>query len=43
MGYLSNPLDEEARNILMSITPFGEYKCLTLPMGVMPVSDIFQA
>ena len=43
MGYPSIPLDEEARNILTIITPFGAYECLTLPMGVMPASDIFQA
>jgi hypothetical protein len=43
MGYPSIPLDEEARSILTIITPFGAYKCLTLPMGVMPASDIFQA
>jgi hypothetical protein len=23
--------------------PFGAYECLTLPMGVMPASDLFQA
>ena len=22
--------------------PFGAYECLTLPMGVMPASDLFQ-
>jgi hypothetical protein len=43
MGYPSIPLDEEAQNILTIITPFGAYECLTLPMGVMPASDIFQA
>ena len=43
MGYPSIPLDEELQNILTIITPFGAYECLTLPMGVMPASDIFQA
>jgi hypothetical protein len=43
MGYPSIPLDKEAQNILTIITPFGAYQCLTLPMGVMPASDIFQA
>jgi len=43
MGYPSIPLDEETRSILTIITPFGAYECLTLPMGVMPASDIFQA
>jgi len=43
MGHPSIPLDEETRSILTIITPFGAYECLTLPMGVMPASDIFQA
>ena len=43
MGYPSIHLDEAARKILTIITPFGAYECLTLPMGVMPASDIFQA
>ncbi len=43
MGYPSIPLDEEARRILTIITPFGAYEWLTLPMGVMPALDIFQA
>ena len=43
MGYPSIPLDKETRSILTIITPFGAYECFTLPMGVMPASDIFQA
>ena len=43
MGYPSIPLNDKAKSILTIITPFGAYECLTLPMGVMPASDIFQA
>ncbi len=43
MGYTSIPLNDEARKILTIIMPFGAYECLTLPMGVMPASDLFQA
>jgi hypothetical protein len=43
MGYPSIPLDKAAKKILTVIVPFGSYECLTLPMGVMPASDIFQA
>ena len=43
MGYPSIPLNDEARKILTIIMPFGAYECLTLPMGVMPASDLFQA
>ena len=42
MGYPSILLNDKAKSIL-TITPFGAYECLTLPMGVMPASDIFQA
>jgi hypothetical protein len=28
---------------LTTVMPFGAYECLTLPMGVMPASDLFQA
>ena len=43
MGYLSIPLNDEARKILTIIMPFGAFECLTLPMGVMLVLDLFQA
>ncbi len=43
MGYPSIPLNDEAKKNLTIVTPFGAYKCLTLPMGVMPASDLFQA
>lgn len=43
MGYLSIPLNENTRQILTIIMPFGAYECLMLPMGVMPATDIFQA
>jgi hypothetical protein len=43
MGYPSIPLNGEARKILTIVMPFGAYECLTLPMGVMPALDLFQA
>ncbi len=43
MGYLLIPLNDEARKILTIVMPFGAYKCLTLPIGVMPALDLFQA
>ncbi len=43
MGYPSIPLNDKARKILTIVMPFGAYECLTLPMGVMPASDLFQA
>jgi hypothetical protein len=43
MGYPSIPLNDKARKILTIVLPFGAYECLTLPMGVMPASDLFQA
>ena len=43
MGYPSIPLNDDARKILTILMPFGAYECLTLPMGVMPASDLFQA
>ena len=43
MGYLSIPVNEVTRTILTIVMPFGAYECLTLPMGVMPATDLFQA
>jgi hypothetical protein len=43
MGYPSIPLNDKARKILTVIMPFGAYKCLTLPMGVMPALALFQS
>ena len=43
MGYPSIPLNEESRKILTIAMPFGAFECLTLPMGVMPASDLYQA
>jgi hypothetical protein len=31
------------QKILTLMMPFGAFECLTLPMGVMPASDLFQA
>ncbi len=42
MGYPSIPLNDESRKILTIVMPFGAFECLTLPMGVMPASDLFQ-
>ena len=43
MGYPSIPLNDKSRKILTIVMPFGAYECLTLPIGVMPASDLFQA
>ena len=43
MGYLSIPLNNEAKKILTIIMLFGAHKCLTLLMRVMPDTDLFQA
>ncbi len=43
MGYPLIPLNDKARKILTIIMPFGAYKCLTSPMGVMLASDLFQS
>jgi hypothetical protein len=43
MGYPLIPLNDKARKILTIVLPFGAYECFTLPMGVMPASDLFQA
>ena len=43
MGYLSIPVNDATRKILTIVMPFGAYECLTLPMGVMPATDLFQA
>jgi hypothetical protein len=43
MGYLHMKLAQSACNILTVVMSFGFYKCTTLPMGVMPATDIFQS
>jgi hypothetical protein len=43
MGYPSIPLNDESKKILTIVMPFGAFEYLTLPMGVMPASDLFQA
>lgn len=43
MGYLSIPVNDATRKILTIVMPFGAYECLTLPMGVMPATDLFHA
>ncbi len=41
MSYPLIPLNNEARKILTIVMPFGAYECLTLPIGVMPATDLF--
>ena len=43
MGCPSIPLDDKAKKILTIIMPFSAYECVTLPMGVMLASDLFQS
>jgi hypothetical protein len=43
IGYPLIPLNDDARKNLTIVMPFEAYECLTLPMGVMPASDLFQA
>ncbi len=43
MGYLSITVNDVTRKIITIVMPFGAYECLTLPMGVMPATNIFQA
>ena len=43
MGYPSIPLNDKSQKILTIVMPFGAFECPTLPMGVMPASDLFQA
>ena len=42
MGYLSLPLDELSKVILMIIMPFRLFECQVLPQEVKPATDIFQ-
>ena len=43
IGYLSIPLTEETKELLIITTPFGFYECQSLSMGVIPATEIFQA
>jgi hypothetical protein len=36
-------LDQLACNILTVVMSFGFYKCMILPMGVMPATEFFQS
>ena len=42
MGYYTLRLDPDAQSICTIITPWGKYKYLRLPMGIMCAPDIFQ-
>ena len=42
MGYYTLRLDPDAQKVCTLITPWGKYKYLRLPMGVMCAPDIFQ-
>ena len=42
MGYYTIRLDPNAQRICTIITPWGKYKYLRLPMGIMAAPDIFQ-
>ena len=43
VGYLYINLAQLACNILTVIMSFGFYKCIKLPKGVMPATNIFQS
>ena len=42
MGYYTLQLDPDAKSICTIIIPWGKYKYLRLPMGIMRAPDIFQ-
>jgi hypothetical protein len=43
MGYLHIRLSQASQELLKIVMPFGFYSYTVLPMGVMPVTDIFQS
>ena len=43
MGYYHIPLDEESSKLCTTVLPWGKYRYLRLPMGIMNSPDIFQA
>ena len=42
MGYYTIRLDPASQDMCTIVTPWGKYKYLRLPMGVMCAPDIFQ-
>ena len=42
MGYYTIRLDPDAQKLCTVITPWGKYKYLRMPMGIMSAPDIFQ-
>ena len=42
MGYYTIHLDPKTQKLCTTITPWGKYKYLRLPMGIMCAPDIFQ-
>ena len=41
-GFYQIPLDKESSNLFVFGTPFGKYKFIRLPFGVISASDVFQ-
>jgi len=43
MGYYGMKLSKRARKICTIVTPWGIYEYLSMPMGMVIASDVFQA
>ena len=41
IGYIAIPVCSKLRKILNVILPFGIFKCLVLPQGIAPATDVF--
>jgi hypothetical protein len=42
MGYYTIKLDSDAQKLCTTVTPFGKYQYLRLPMGISCSPDIFK-